>query len=556
VSPPAPPRTDRFVLFFDFNQMTMSGRAEALREARRWVMETRQPDDEAMMAAYGSKMGLEILQEFTADRDALAAVIDRLKDDRSTIDHFPNEFIGRIEECDDDPRTCVHSARQEFWSGRQSLTALRRLLARLETTPGRKHLILFHQQGMLFPGEVYGVAASDHVSTTNQVAALATAAQTAIHTARVGGEGRVPSLPAAARALGTRFAEGTGGRANRGAGDLRAVLAAAGSRGRCLYVLGIQPPLQPDPSRIYTARITARGVPLAALPHIQFRTGARWLAAAAAVLEDPARARDVPLAAAIVPLAAHRGRWTVAIQVAVEEEALLQLPSSPDRSLGEWEAGAVLRHLDRDAEWEMLATSTLTRPADLRARPVILHERRMAGLRPGAYRLTAFVRDGNANLFGGAEAHLTLPDPRAGGAAGPLLVRRGIPRVVSALPLTGGRPAPETAGRGDTGPVPAAAPTLSPGEPAALLAWLCPGAGAATPAPRRFIARDDVPVFRLPPVAPEAAGDCFALQDAIPERALAPGRYVYTLEWDRGGKAVRLEQPIEVVEPQAAEGNP
>jgi VWFA-related protein len=541
-------RSDRFILFFDFNQLALAGRFEALREAGRWVAETKRPDDEAMLAAYGAKIGLVVLQEFTRDRGALAAALDRIAGDRRAIDHFPIEFITRWEECDEDPGTCIHHARQEYWNGRQSLTAIRALLARLEEVPGRKHLIVFHQNGMLLPGQPYGADGGDHVALTNEIGAEATASRTAIHTARVGGAGRVEALEPAARTLGVRLAEATGGRYNRGASDLRTMLAEAGSRGRCLYLLGLEPP-EPPSRRIYTAKVVARGVTLPALPQIRFRTEEdRWLRKASAVLERPGEARDVPLAAAIVPLRAARGLWTVAVRVAIDEEALVELPAA-GRSRGEWDVGAVLQATEGRGKWEMLGRVTLARPTSVRTRPVLVHEREFAGLRPGDYRLTAFVRDRVANLFGGAEALLSLPDPRDGGAAGPILVRPGRPRIVSVLPLLGDRGTAGVTGRRDAGPVPSAATALARGEDAEILSWICPGRDASPGSPRRLLAMDEVPISRLPEASLLPAGDCFLVDDSIPTAALGPGRYTYELLWERPGGLLRLEHPIEVIAP-------
>ena len=50
------------------------------------------------------------------------------------------------------------AARLEARQGRWSMRALIQLLEQLEPVPGRKALLLFHQNGTLFPGRVYGVS--------------------------------------------------------------------------------------------------------------------------------------------------------------------------------------------------------------------------------------------------------------------------------------------------------------------------------------------------------------------------------------------------------------
>ena len=546
----SPARADRFVLFMDFGEMTLAGRSNAIDAARQWVADSMRPGDEAMLAGYSTRSGTVVLQEFTGRREALTAALDRARRDLSNIDEFPDGLETRVEICRNDPSACIQFAREEYWQGHRSLKALEAFLGRLESVPGRKHLILFHQNGMLFPGEIYGGVPGDHVSLTNEVDAQATAAQTAIHTARVGALDRVPEFDGAARSLGGRLAEGTGGRYNLGPSDLGTTVAAAGSRGRCLYVLGLEPPSQPS-RRIYTASVTARGVTLPALLQIRFRTELdQWLRKASAVLASPGQARDVPLTAAILPRHAGSGRWSVSIQVAVDEDALVQVPSA-GRSRGEWEVGAVLQPTERRGKWEMFGSFTLAQPAEVRSNPVLVHERQIEGLRPGPYRLTAFVRDRIANLFGGAQALLSLPDPRGGGGSGPVLVRPGRLRIVSALPLTGTPPAADAAGRRDVGAVPAASITLSAGETLDILTWICPGERAASPALRRFLVKDEVPIFRLPDASLQPAGDCFLLDDPIGPHALGPGHYTYELQWGLPGASLRLEHPIEVIDARA-----
>ena len=46
-----------------------------------WVRETMRPDDEAMVAAYGTRAGLKTLAAFTGDKTALLAAIDEAFND-------------------------------------------------------------------------------------------------------------------------------------------------------------------------------------------------------------------------------------------------------------------------------------------------------------------------------------------------------------------------------------------------------------------------------------------------------------------------------------------
>ena len=60
----------RYILYFDFSQLQLDGRARAVEEAKRWV-NSMEPVDEAMVVAYATAAGLRKLSDrFIANREA------------------------------------------------------------------------------------------------------------------------------------------------------------------------------------------------------------------------------------------------------------------------------------------------------------------------------------------------------------------------------------------------------------------------------------------------------------------------------------------------------
>ena len=65
----------------------------------------------------------------------------------------------------------------------------------------------------------------------------------------------------------------------------------------------------------------------------------------------------------------------------------------------------------------------------------VLHQQVFSGLKPGEYRLGAFVRDRTASVFGGGEATIELPKPGKGGIVGPVMMRSAREHLRAPLPL-------------------------------------------------------------------------------------------------------------------------
>jgi VWFA-related protein len=545
----------KFILYLDYSQLQQDGRVRAGEETRRWIRETMRPGDLVMLAAYASDAGLVVLADFTADKAALIAALEAAERRVDLNDSFATLLLNRQREC---ARCCKPRfpcncqaclwvmARKEYVHSKHSLEALERLFQTLELVPGRKSLILFHQNGTLFPSQYYGTTrGDDHISLLDRVASEATLARTAIHVAYSGDADNPPGDN-----FGANLADFTGGSYNRGAFDIAAQVRAAGRRCACIYRLGLVPPAAPRerPYRV-TVRVGER-----TLPHqhrvVNLSDSERWGRSARAVLATPTRAHDVALAAAVIPLAAGKRGWDVSVQVTLDADALLQLPRQ-DKKAGSWEVGALLSDEGGRKSWEMLSVSEFKRSGEGQ-NVTILHERRIDGLRPGTYELRAFVRDRLANVYGGARAEIVLPRPAGPTVVGPIVTRGHDAAVRTTLPLldkAGRTSAPARSGSIEPTALPLGDRAVRPGEALEFWSWICPGdAVLAVPNVARYVALNDEPLFRFESPAVAAAGACTAIVDRLDSTPMAAGDYTYHLHWDRAnaGDALQAETAFTV----------
>src|SRR5882724_1418606 len=176
LSPPG-----EFVIYIDFSQLQLDGRARVRNEVTRWLRETMRPQDQVMIEGYSSVAGLREIRAFTSDRASLLAALERAYVDRGFIDEYADLFESRVEECRGYPPICPHYAMEEFDHGRRSLRALRTFLDRLESRPGRRELLYFQQNGAMVPGTFYRRDAPTQLANLEEVAASAASSHTSIY---------------------------------------------------------------------------------------------------------------------------------------------------------------------------------------------------------------------------------------------------------------------------------------------------------------------------------------------------------------------------------------
>jgi hypothetical protein len=552
----------RYILYFDFSQLQLDGRARAVEEAKRWV-NSMEPVDEAMVVAYATAAGLRKLSDgFIANREALIAVIDEAWRTIEMVDPFPEEFDARQDECSrcctltcmeesgcgwcergwtcvDCCPICADNAASEYFHGRRSLKALRRLLIDLQREPGRKHLLMFHQNGALYPARFYPVrehTVGDHLTLLDEVAGEATLARTVVHSAYTG-EDAASFTPLSNQAvtLGLNIADLTGGSYNRGPETLDSMLREAGRGCECIYRVGLLPP-ERGSGAIQRYRVEIAHRKISYEGRIRFVDEVeRWMREAEDVLRDPESAQDLAVRAALLPVRATGGGWDVVAQVALDLDALVPLPGGGGKRQGEWEVGALLTRDGGQRNWEMLGVSTASWELRTTGRTVV-HSHEFRKLKPSRYRLAAFVRDRTGGVFGGAEVVLELPEADARAVVGPVFLISDERHLDAPLPLLSDGGAQTFAAKElRSGPVPAGGAPLPPGELLTVVSLLC-GADArvGTADVLRYVSKDETPLFKFDVAKTEPAGSCVRLVDVVETWRLVEGGYSYHLRWAPG----------------------
>ena len=564
---PTPPATGRqvrigakvpkFILYFDFSQFRGDGRANALDAAERWVRETMQPGEQAQLVAHTVKRRLEPLTGFTSDKDLLLSVIEKVRPDMAYHDSFREESASKIRCCSGlGPVPCLYPAvacKAWAWEDhlhtKRSLEALKAYLVGLDTVPGRKALLLFHQGCAIFPSRKYAISETrvgDEVDLLDQVGAEANLSSTAVFPTYTGNS--QDSLASTGINFGANLADFTGGDYNRGDVDLDSFMTRAGREFGCMYRIGIEKP-ERSRARIYRAKILVREKALASRYRVRFLDATdRWWRKAQAVLTAPERAGDVQLHAAVMPLTATDKGWDLRVQVAIDLDSLALIPYGT-KQRADWEVGALLSRHDGSIGLEMLGVSRVrTKGNELQDATFVVHQRRFEGLPHGTYRFAAFARDRGANLFGGDQGELELPRLRKPGLAGPFLRLASRKHLEASLPrLTKKRPEGAKKAKVRTGAVPASGDGISPGDDVELVSFVCPGSKGDRPGSDellRFVTRGDEALFRLEDAKLEGAGKCFRLADTVETAALDPGVYAYNVRWSRDGEDEPLESSI------------
>lgn len=544
-SPSAVTEPVRFIIYFDFSQLQPDGRGRATAEARRWIRESMQPDDQTMIAAYSSLAGVKVLSPFSSDKTHLESVVTEAYEDRELFDAFPGFRQLRVRNCWDCCKGChqpcaicrkcfnicrVDGSQSEYFHGRRALKALRWFLESLEAVPGRKALLLFHQNGALHPTRHYPAPDLDHNALLEQIGAEATLSRTSIFTAYSGGDSEM-----LAQNLGANLADYTGGGFNRASVDLSKLTDRAGRGCACLYRLALQPPDEAS-TRIYTARVEVRDRTLPYRYRVTYLSDSeRWLRKARSVLSDPGAAREIPLVAAIVPSATRGKRWDVKIQVAVELSSLELVPSEGEQ-ISRWEVGALLANDGAEEHWEMLGLSNLHRRGDGDTHVVVLHERVFEGLAPDGYELRAFVRDRWTNTYGGVHSRIDLPHPDRPGILGPWLLRARSRHLRTTLPLLGDESeTAESTGTIAEGNTPVGDRPIEAGATLEFVSWICRGEPGTV---QRFVSQEGRPQFRFEEPATGESGECVWLTDRLETGPLSPGRYTYHLRWEQAPEQV------------------
>jgi hypothetical protein len=552
-----------YVLYINFGQLMQDGRVHALAEVRRWINETMQERDRVLLLAWSAQAGLKVLSPVTSEKKGLLEAIDQADRDPKFVDPFPvlrptrqQEVIDCWRICESPCKPCemlaTDYAQQEYSHGKWSMGALQQALYALEREPGRKTLLYFYQNDTLMPARLFVGTNQQHVMDQvrmlDRTAADASLSRTSIVAAYSGSD---PS--ASAINVGANLADYTGGAYSRAAHLTPALTREAGRGCRCLYRIAVVPPPR-GRDRVYNASVWVHDQRVPRRFRLQHLSRFdRWLREAQAALATPELMGDLPVTASLTPLAMDKGRWSVAVQVAVSADALLLLPAAGGR-FGSWEAGALMYRDDGSDPTEFLARSRLSTNSDDSSGSYIVHQGIIEGLKPGSWRLGAFVRDRNANLFGGAENETVLPRPGKLGLSTPVLLQSGRSWLRTELPILKKKPDPTSAGAVVEGPLPLSGEPVGWGNPVEVRTWVCaPNKGGAGRL-LRYLVRDEEPIFRLDHADPPPAGSCTELVDVVETRFLTPGEYAYRLRYNvpQDGKMLEDEATFVLEEPPPA----
>jgi VWFA-related protein len=547
-----------YVLYINFGQLQQDGRVHALDEARRWIRETMQPGDRVQVLAWSAQAGLKRLTPIVESKAKLLAAIDKADRSAELVDPLPALRSIRQEEvrecwnkcksrsvisqgsCTDCEIMATDYAKEEYYHGKWSMSALQQALYALEREPGRKSLLYFYQNDTMMPARLFlGVNQKhvmDHVRTLDRTAAEANLSRTSITAAYSGSD---PSPEAIS--VGANLADYTGGSYSRAAHLTPAVTAEAGRGCRCLYRIAVRPPARRRES-VYNASVWVRDQQVPRRFRLQHLSRFdRWLREAQAALAAPELMGDLPVTISLTPLANERGRWQVVARIVVSVDALLLLPAAGGKH-GSWETGALLFAEQSGGPMEFLARSRMSTESEDTSGSYVVHERTVEGLQPGPWSMGAFVRDRNTNLFGGAQGRILLPKPGKAGISTPVLMQAGRSWLRTELPpLRKKNQEPVKTGAVVEDPLPLVGQPVIRGTPVEARTWICAPKSGSGDGLLRYLVREAEPIFRFEHVDPPAAGACSEVVDVVETGLLAPGKYAYRIRYNVGEDGETLE---------------
>jgi len=260
----------------------------------------------------------------------------------------------------------------------------------------------------------------------------------------------------------------------------------------------------------------------------------------------------------MAPTYLHDNRWVVEIQTTFALTDLELVPGISQR-VGRWRVGALLETEDGNQAWEMfsMARATLEGLGDTRLHA--LHQRRVGGLEPGAYRLRLFVEDAQRNMFGAGQVTMELPGDDSLHSDhpwlfGPARRRRVEGRLDLGLPFVSSEPpVPTPVAPPAPGAVPMDESPVPAGTQVEFHSVLCPRPAAGTELEVvSILLRDDTPLVRLPEARVRSGGRCATITDQVDTTPLPPADYIYRLIISQTGQEpVTVDAPLTV---QPAEG--
>lgn len=582
-TPPAPAAARYLVLYFDFSQLTLGGRRQALHAASQYLASGITDSDRVMILAH--KKGLRLVQDFTSDGAALAARIDELIQDTETIDTDVLEEaqniadVGRrLKYSAPVQRTVASSERtaasvyatQEDLRARRSFESIEKLMPSLAGIRGRKALVLFTDALREEPGVQYfaltGYTPSefglDNRTRMQRLTQEANAAGVSFYTVHASGLDDAPASlfgdsavesPAfgeaartgvdSALSLQTTLAAETGGRALQRTNDVAGILHSARSDLACYYLIGYQAPARGDNQRhSLIVQIgpdhdgnPRRGLSVRHRPYyIDTSPEERRERLVRSALDVPQLYGKLPVSNEAFALAPTPAGNRILVKADLPLDRLSLVPSG-----NEWlEGHAVISgevSTDEDVlcEFEHEVPVRVPRKGD---RPTRLVFETGCVLKPGSYNLSIAVMDPVTSDIGAQRTPLLVPD--SGGEEPYISDVHLWARDREALLVTAGAAAiglKDTSS--DAGFVPMAVRRLEPYQEALLSFLACPRS-SSSPQPitvERALQGDqdkEVAQFRELHISepPDPETGCYQIVSTIPSETLGEGFYIFRLQ--------------------------
>jgi len=562
------------MMYYDFSQLSLSGRRQALRSTRDNLPSLIGQGDEVMIFAF--KDGLRLVQDFTSDLALLESRIDEMIASNATHDL---EIIEEASNMADIARSgagrrqaaAAQAAREEF-RARRSLEAIEELMPALEGLGGRKAFVLFTDVLRAEPGAQFTVLAGttpldEGISLADDMLRLtreANAAGVSFYTVHASGldeaqmsmsrEFAAELLAAsrvgldAALSLQTTLAAETGGKALQRTNDVGRIIDTARRDLSCYYMLGYRHASVGDGQRhSMIVRVlrgpggeSPRGLTVRYRPYFTDQSPEdrrdRLMRSALAI---PDLYQAFPVTTEAFALAPAQGGRRVLLKLVVPIDRISLLPSGPEQLGGSLLVrGEITMQGDTRCSFDQTLPIALERSG---GRPTRLVFETGCVLEPGAYDLSVAVMDNPTREIGARRAPVAVPEAATGGTAyvsdvhlwtrdpDTLLFARGADSI-GVKEVNADR----------TGFVPQAERRIEKNQESMLTFLFCPDE-RAWPAPgrpvrihRTLLGEADAVVagFRdlLIEEPPEIDTGCYQIINGIPARSLGDGIYRLTID--------------------------
>ena len=199
----------RFMLFFEDSTSSPIGLTLARRAAEQFLSGGGEPDDQFALAAYDQRRHLQVLQDFTSDREALVRILQKSIEDRGRFSDYVSELGLRheqIEAANRGAEASVFSTRsgslspearrlaesyasQDFQRMKLVLSSLKTLVDALAPWPGYKAIVFLGDGIPEEPANEYGLGDTRQTLRTDlgELGFATAASNVTLHTVQTAG---------------------------------------------------------------------------------------------------------------------------------------------------------------------------------------------------------------------------------------------------------------------------------------------------------------------------------------------------------------------------------